>query len=586
MNNPQVVEIFQGIAGLLEIKGEQRFTVVAYQRVARTIDKLPTELEQMLRDGQDLKAIPGIGKAISQKISELVSTGKLDFFERLRSEFPDGILEVMRVPGIGPKTAKKLWDELGVTSVAQLEGAILNGSLASLPRMGAKKAESILQALAAREARTDRLQIARAMPAAERVVEALREQCPGIVRLVIAGSLRRYEETIGDINLVCTSNNHADVLGALVALPNVTRVLDSDDTSASVMLSEGLVVKLRVVEDARFGSVLRHLTGSRRHNGMLQEHAIQMGLSLNEHGITDASSGTLEEFASEEALYTKLGLEYIAPELRIGLGEIDAAGTSSLPRFVELTDLRGDLHVHSDWSDGRDPLELMVAGAKERGYDYVAITDHSAGRGIANGLTPERLESHQSELRRVEAAIGGIKVLSGSEVDILADGSLDYPDDVLATLDWVVASIHSGLSQPRETMTERIIKAMQNPHVTAIGHLSARMLGERKGIDADFEAFFVAAAETGTVLEINASPERLDLRDSHVRRAMELGVIMAIDSDAHTVARLDNQKYGVAIARRAWSEAHHIVNTLPTKAFMDFLSVDKSRRREALQAYE
>ena len=586
MNNPQVVEIFQGIAGLLEIKGEQRFTVVAYQRVARTIDKLPTELEQMLRDGQDLKAIPGIGKAISQKISELVSTGKLDFFERLRSEFPDGILEVMRVPGIGPKTAKKLWDELGVTSVAQLEGAILNGSLASLPRMGAKKAESILQALAAREARTDRLQIARAMPAAERVVEALREQCPGIVRLVIAGSLRRYEETIGDINLVCTSNNHADVLGALVALPNVTRVLDSDDTSASVMLSEGLVVKLRVVEDARFGSVLRHLTGSRRHNGMLQEHAIQMGLSLNEHGITDASSGTLEEFASEEALYTKLGLEYIAPELRIGLGEIDAAGTSSLPRFVELTDLRGDLHVHSDWSDGRDPLELMVAGAKERGYDYVAITDHSAGRGIANGLTPERLESHQSELRRVEAAIGGIKVLSGSEVDILADGSLDYPDDVLATLDWVVASIHSGLSQPRETMTERIIKAMQNPHVTAIGHLSARMLGERKGIDADFEAIFVAAAETGTVLEINASPERLDLRDSHVRRAMELGVIMAIDSDAHTVARLDNQKYGVAIARRAWCEAHHIVNTLPTKAFMDFLSVDKSRRREALQAYE
>jgi len=586
VNNPQVVEIFQGTAGLLEIKGEQRFTVVAYQRVARTIDKLPTELEQMLRDGQDLKAIPGIGKAISQKISELVSTGKLDFFERLRSEFPDGILEVMRVPGIGPKTAKKLWDELGVTSVAQLEGAILNGSLASLPRMGAKKAESILQALAAREARTDRLQIARAMPAAERVVEALREQCPGIVRLVIAGSLRRYEETIGDINLVCTSNNHADVLGALVALPNVTRVLDSDDTSASVMLSEGLVVKLRVVEDARFGSVLRHLTGSRRHNGMLQEHAIQMGLSLNEHGITDASSGTLEEFASEEALYTKLGLEYIAPELRIGLGEIDAAGTSSLPRFVELTDLRGDLHVHSDWSDGRDPLELMVAGAKERGYDYVAITDHSAGRGIANGLTPERLESHQSELRRVEAAIGGIKVLSGSEVDILADGSLDYPDDVLATLDWVVASIHSGLSQPRETMTERIIKAMQNPHVTAIGHLSARMLGERKGIDADFEAFFVAAAETGTVLEINASPERLDLRDSHVRRAMELGVIMAIDSDAHTVARLDNQKYGVAIARRAWSEAHHIVNTLPTKAFMDFLSVDKSRRREALQAYE
>jgi DNA polymerase (family 10) len=585
VNNPQVAEVFQGIAGLLEIKGEQRFTVVAYQRVARTIDKLPTELVQMLRDGQDLEAIPGIGKAISQKISELVSTGKLDFFERLRSEFPDGILEVMRFPGVGPKTAKRLWGELGVTSVAQLEGIILNGSLASLPRMGAKKAESILHALAAREARTDRLPIARAMPAAERVVEALREQCPGIDRLVVAGSLRRYEETIGDINLVCTSNSHADVLGALVALPNVTRVLDSGDPSASVMLSEGLVVKLRVVEDARFGSVLRHLTGSRRHNGILQEHAIQMGLFLNEHGITETSSGTLEEFASEESLYSKLGLEYIAPELRIGVVEIDAAGTPNLPRFVELTDLRGDLHVHSDWSDGRDPLELMVAGAKERGYGYVAITDHSAGRGIANGLTLERLEARQSELRRVEAAIGGIKVLSGSEVDIRTDGSLDYPDDVLATLDWVVASIHSGLNQPRDTMTARIIRAMQNPHVTAIGHLSARMLGEHKGIDDDFEAIFVAAAETGTILEINASPERLDLRDSHIRRAMELGVVMAIDSDTHTVERLDNQRYGVAIARRAWCEAHHIVNTLPTKAFMDFLSVEKSRRREALQAY-
>ncbi len=585
MNNPQVAEVFQGIAGLLEIKGEQRFTVVAYQRVARTIDKLPIELAQMLRDGQDLKAIPGIGKAISRKISELVSAGKLDFFEQLRSEFPDGILEMMRVPGIGPKTAKRLWDELEVTSVAQLEGAILNGSLASLPRMGAKKAESILHALAAREARTDRLPIARAMPAAERVVEALREQCPGIDKLAVAGSLRRYEETIGDINLVCTSNNHADVLGTLAALPNVTRVLDSDDTSASVMLSEGLVVKLRIVEDARFGSALQHLTGSHRHNGVLQEHAVRMGLSVNEHGITEPSSGTLEEYASEKALYAKLGLEYIAPELRIGLGEIDAAETSSLPRFVELKDLRGDLHVHSDWSDGRDSLELMVAGAKERGYGYVAITDHSAGRAIANGLTPERLESRQSKLRRVEAAIGGIKVLSGSEVDIRADGSLDYPDDVLATLDWVVASIHSGLGQPRDTMTERIIRAMQNPHVTAIGHLSARMLGERKGIDADFEAIFVTAAETGTVLEINASPERLDLRDSHIRRAIDLGVVMAIDSDAHTVERLDNQRYRVAIARRAWCEAHHIVNTLPTDAFMDFLSVEKSRRREALQAY-
>ena len=585
MNNPQVARIFEGIAGLLEMKGEQRFTVVAYQRVARTIDQLPTELDQMLRDGQDLKAIPGIGKAISQKISELVSTGKLDFFERLRSEFPDGILEVMRVPGVGPKTAKRLWDELGVTNVNQLEGAALDGSLAALPRMGKRKADSILQAVASFEKSDGRVPIARAMPAAERVVEALKEECPGIDRLVVAGSLRRFEETIGDINLVCTAKDPAEVLNALAGLPNVAQVMSQGDAAASVMLSEGLVADLRVVEDARFGAALQHLTGNRRHNGMLKERAIALGLTLDDHGITDTGSGVLEEIASEEALYARLGLQYITPELRAGLGEIDAAANSSLPRLVELADLRGDLHVHSDWSDGREPLELMVAGAKDRGYGYVAITDHSAGRGIASGLTPERLESHQSELRRVEAAIGGIRVLSGSEVDIRADGSLDYSDEVLATLDWVVASIHSGLGQTRDIMTARIIKAMHNPHVTAIGHLSARRLGERRGIDADFDAIFVEAAKTGTVLEINASPERLDLRDSHIQRARELGVLFAIDSDAHTVERLGNQRYGVGIARRGRCEAHHIVNTLPTEAFLDFLSIEKPRRREALQAY-
>ena len=585
MNNPQVARIFEGIAGLLEMKGEQRFTVVAYQRVARIIDQIPTELDQMLRDGQDLKAIPGIGKAISKKISELVSTGKLDFFERLRSEFPDGILEVMRVPGVGPKTAKRLWDELGVTNVSQLESAVLDGSLASLPRMGKRKADSILQAVASIEKSSDRKPIARAMPAAERVMEALKEKCPGIDRLVVAGSLRRFEETIGDINLVCTAKDPAEVLHALADMPNVTQVLGRDDAAASVMLNEGLVANLRVVDDARFGALLQHLTGSRRHNGMLKELALQLELTLDDHGITDNESGGLEEIASEEALYARLGLQYIAPELRMGLGEIDDATNGSLPRLVELADLRGDLHVHSDWSDGREPLELMVAGAKDRGYGYVAITDHSAGRDIAGGLTPERLESQQAGLHRVEAAIGGIRILSGSEVDIRADGSLDYSDEVLATLDWVVASIHYGLGQPRDVMTKRIIRAMHNPHVTAIGHLSARRLGERKGIDADFEAIFVAAATTGTVLEINASPERLDLRDSHIQRARELGVLLAIDSDAHTVERLDNQRYGVGIARRGRCEAHHIVNTLPTEAFLDFLSIEKSRRREALQAH-
>ena len=578
MNNPQIAEIFENIAGLLEMKGKSVFTVRAYQRVARTIDHLPTELDQMVREEQDLKEIPGIGRAIADKITELATSGRLEYYERLRSEFPEGILDVMHVPGVGPKTTKRLWDELGVSTVPQLVQAIEDGSLAGLPRMGVKLAESILRQIRATRTKDDRFPIARAMPAAERVISALRERCPSIQRLEAAGSLRRFEETVGDIDLVCTAGDPQQVLGALAELPNVAQVLGHGGTKTSVVLSEGIQVDLRVVEDARFGSLLQYFSGSQQHNIRLREYAGRLCLSLNEYGITVLETGAVEEFSDEESFYRRLGLQYIPPELRQGIHEVEIARKQALPRLVEVSDLAGDLHVHTDWSDGRDPTEVMVAGAREKGYRYVAITDHSAGRGIANGLTEERLTQHVAEIRELDGRFGDIKILSGSEVDIRADGSLDYPDEVLEGLDWVVASIHSAMSQESEVMTDRIIKAMRNPHVTAIGHLSTRLIGDRGPIDADFDRLFEAATETGTALEINASPERLDLKDVHVHRARELGVALVISSDAHTVERLDNQRYGAGVARRGWCEARHVLNTLPLAELMHFLGLEKAQR--------
>ena len=585
MNNPQIAEVFENIAGLLEMKGESSFTVRAYQRVVRTIERLPTELDHMVREEEDLKEIPGVGQAISDKITELVTSGKLKFFDELKEEFPDGILEVMRVPGVGPKTTKRLMDELGVSSISDLKTAGEDGSLAALPRMGEKTAKNILRSIELARKKDDRIPIGRALPAAERVIAALRERCGSITRLEAGGSLRRFEETIGDIDLVCTAKDPDQVLGALVELPNVAQVLGHGGTKASVVLSEGIQVDLRVVEEGQFGALLQYFTGDLQHNIQLRALATKLGLSLNEYGLTNIETGDLESFPDEESLYARLGCQYVPPELRKGLKEIEAARENGLPRLVETSDIVGDLHVHTDWSDGRDPMEVMVGAAKAGGLSYVAITDHSVGRGIANGLSEERLASHRASLREIEASIGGIKLLAGTEMDIRADGSLDYPDEVLAELDWVIGSVHSAMGQDQTKMTERIIRAMRNPHVTVIGHLTTRLIGQRVPIEADFEALFRAAADTGTALEINASPERLDLKDVHAQRARELGVPLVIDTDSHAAESLDNMRYGVAVARRAWCEPSHILNALPVEKFMDYLSQPKSNRAKAFARY-
>ena len=584
MNNQRIAEVFDDIAGLLEIKGEKVFTVRAYQRAARTISRLPTELETMLSDGEDLRQIPGIGKAISDKIGELVDTNRMRFYDNLKSEFPDGMLDLLSVPGLGPKTISRVWKELGVTSVVELEQAASDGRLASLPRLGQKTADNILRSIQFARTQDQRTPIADALPAAERLVAALLERNIAILALAPAGSLRRFEETIGDLDLVCATHDAESVLTDFVALPGVVEVLGHGGTKASVLLDDGLQVDFRAVPPRQYGSLIQYFTGSKQHNILLREHANRLGLSLNEYGISDAKTGELEEFDDEESLYRRLGLQYVPPELRMGESEVVLAREGAIPALVQVGDLRGDLHVHTDWSDGRDPIEVMVAAARECGHEYVAITDHSAGLGVANGLSPERLASHNARLKEVERDAGGIAVLRGSEVDIRADGSMDYPDCALAELDWVVASVHSAMNQQPDVMTERIVSAIRNPHVTAIGHLTTRLIGRRQPIEADFDTIFRAAADTGTVLEINASLERLDLKDVHVRRARELGVTFVIDSDAHTAEHLDNLRFGAAVARRGWCRAEDVLNTLPAYELLALLRLPKPERAGALRA--
>jgi DNA polymerase (family 10) len=586
MTNGEVAEVFERIAGLLEMKGEKSFTVRAYQRAARTIERLPSEVEAMLRDGEDLTEIPGIGKAISQKVAELVDTGDLQYLSKLKSEFPPGILDLMQVPGLGPKTTVRVWKELGVTTVEELEASIDEGRLAALPRMGAKTAENILKSIQFAKSKGDRVPIARAMAVARQLTGSLRAQCPDIVSLQVCGSLRRFEETIGDIDLVCVSERPEEALGALVGLPGVSRVLGHGEAKASVILDSGIQIDLRVASPGQLGAMIQYFTGNLQHNVLLRDRANSLGLSLNEYGLKNTETGELESFADEESLYARLGLQYAPPELRQGEDEVLAAANHALPALVEVKDIKGDLHAHTDWSDGRDPMEAMVQEARSRGLEYIAITDHSVGRGIANGLSPERLRSHMKRLRDVERDAGGIRVFRGTEMDIRADGSLDYADEVLAELDWVVASVHSAMGQDAVVMTERIIAAMNNPYVSAIGHLTTRLIGERKPVEADYDAIFRAAAATGTALEINGSLERLDLKDSHVRRARELGAMLVITTDAHTTEGLANLEYGVKIARRAWCEARHILNTLPGDKFAEWLALDKRSRGDGSSVHE
>jgi DNA polymerase (family 10) len=570
MKNADIARVFQDMADLLELKGENKFKIRAYERAARAIEYLPKEIEFMLEEGEDLQTIPGVGEAIAKKSIELVNTGKLRAYEELKSEFPEGVTRLLEIPGVGPKTANKLSTELNIQSVDELEKAIKDGRVAKLFRLGDKTAENILQQIQAVRRKDQRIPIGAALPIVDEVLDALRT-LPGVKNLTAAGSLRRFRETVGDIDLMGTADDPEQVINAFVNLPQIREVVAKGPTKATVILPGGLQADLRMVEHDSFGSLLQYFTGSKQHNITLRTREQKRGLKLSEYGITDDKTNKLEKFATEEAFYRRLGLQYIPPEMREDQGEIELAEKGEIPQLIELSDIKGDIHVHTDWSDGQDSIEDMAKAAKALGYNYLAITDHSAGRGIAHGLTEERLRQQIAEIKRLNQQLKGIRIFTGTEVDIRADGSIDLPQKLLADLDVVIAAIHSAMNQSQEQITKRIIGAIENPHIDIIAHPTCRLLGEREPVAIDLEAVFRAAIKYNKALEINAMPSRLDLKDIHIYRARELGVKLIMGTDSHSTAHLELMRFGVGIARRGWCQSKDILNTRPTKEMLAFL---------------
>lgn len=561
--NQEVAKLFANIGDLLEIKGENRFKILAYRKAADNIAGMGQDLYDLWESGQDLRKIEGIGQAIADKSAELFSTGRLGFWEKLIAEVPESLVEVLNIPDVGPKLAKSMWQVLGLTTVAEVKAAAQAGRLQTLPRMGAKSEARILASIEALERReTGRVHLGTAWPLAKQVVAAL-NVLPDARIVEVAGSLRRMRETIGDLDFLVATDNPAPIMTAFKELAEVQEVIAAGETKTSVRFKNGLQADLRCLEPARWGTALQYFTGSQAHNVKVRELAQKQGYSLNEYALTRESDGEKLVFDNETKLYEFLGMDYIPPLLREDRGEIKAAQNHTLPVLVTVDDIKGEVHCHSTWSDGADSIEAMARAALARGYEYLVISDHSQSLGIANGLTPERLRQQRREIDEVQALLPRIRLLQGTEMEIKADGTLDFADEVLAELDFVVASVHTGLRQDRETLTRRTLAAINNPYVHLIGHPSGRLLTQREAGDFDMEAIMQAAAATGTALEINASPERLDLSDAHVRRAVELGVNLMINCDAHHTDGFGDLRFGVATANRGWATAQSILNTRP-----------------------
>ncbi|RMG96487.1 MAG: DNA polymerase/3'-5' exonuclease PolX [Chloroflexi bacterium] len=571
VKNREVAEMFARIADMLSIRGDQVHRVLAYRRAAESIEALGRDINQVYAEGK-LTDIPGIGQTLAAKIEEMLTTGKLSFYERLAEEVPPSLVELLRVEGLGPKRVRQIYEVLGVTTLAELTAVAREGKLRQLPGMGAKSEAKILAAIEALARHgDDRTPLGVAWPIAQEILAVL-AKVPGVTKTAVAGSLRRMKETIGDIDLLVAATDPEPVMERFCTLDNVESVAARGSTKSRVILLNGLGVDLRVLPAARWGTLLSYFTGSKAHNVRLRELALKRGLSLNEHAFTPVDGSPEILCDTEEKVYQTLGLPYIPPTLREDWGEIEAAMAGNLPQLVELTDIVADLHMHSTWSDGKATILEMAQAAKAEGLQYIVITDHSASLGIANGLSVQRLREQAAEVRAVDEAMGSdFRVLHGTEMEIRADGSLDYPDEVLAELDFVIASLHTGLSQPREQVTQRLLAAMRNPHVDMIAHPTGRLLPDRAGADLDMDLVLETAVSTGTILEINANPRRLDLRDIHVRRAVELGIPLAINTDAHHPDHFGLRHYGLATAQRGWATAVQIVNTWPLEKFLAWL---------------
>jgi len=566
-----LADLFNRIAILLEIKGEDRFKINAYRRVAESLEKETRDIFELYREGK-LMEIPGVGKAIAQKISEILESGKLEFYQRLTSEIPEKLIYLREVPEMGPKRIKAVWEKLGIDSVDKLEQAARQGKLRDLPGFGPKVEQKILDAiLAIKERRLNRrFPLGEGWKLSELVTGRL-SRCNGVVMSSPAGSLRRMKDTIGDLDILVAAKTEAadEVIRAFTELDMVEEVMLSGPTKTSVRFKDDLQCDLRIVEPSRWGTALQYFTGSQQHNVLLREVALKNNLSLSEYAVTDKASGREIVCASEGEVYRILGMSWIPPEIREGTIEIKLALKDGLPRLVELGDIKGDLQMHSTYSDGRRSIREMAEKALLLGRSYMLVTDHSQGLGVARGLSIERLRNQWREIDKLnEEFEGKLVILKGAEVEVKADGTLDYPDDVLGQLDVVVASIHSSLRQDKDRLTERYLKAVTHPLVHILAHPTGRLFGVREGANADWDIIFNAAASCKTFLEINAHPSRLDLSERHIRQAHALGCRFVVSTDAHDLHEEDYMIFGVSQARRAWLEARDIVNTLPLKEFM------------------
>ncbi|MCP5096047.1 MAG: DNA polymerase/3'-5' exonuclease PolX, partial [Chloroflexi bacterium] len=521
----------------------------------------------------ELTEIPSIGKTLAEKIEEMLTTDKLTFYEKLSQEVPPSLVDMMRVEGLGPKRVKQLYEALGVTTIDGLTAVAQSGKLRELPGMGAKSEAKLIAAIEALARHgDDRTLLGEAWPIAQEIL-ALLETIPGVSKTAVAGSLRRMQETIGDIDLMVAANDAEPVMERFCTMDNVESVVGRGPTKSRVTLLNGIGVDLRVLPAERWGTLLSYFTGNKDHNVRLRELALKQRLSLNEHALTPLDGGDEILCATEETVYKTIGLPYIPPVLRANRGEIEAAIAGELPKLVQQSDIISDLHMHSTWSDGRMTILEMAQAAQSRGLQYVVITDHTHGLRIANGLDEERLWQQSLEIQAADDAMGAdFRVLHGTEMEIKADGSLDFPDDVLEVLDFVIASLHVSLSQPRKQVMARLLNAIQNPHVDMIAHPTGRLLPDRVGADLDMDVVIETAVATNTILEINANPRRLDLKDVHVRRAIELGAKIAINTDAHHSNQFDLLHYGVATAQRGWATAADVVNTWPVDQFLSFIA--------------
>ncbi len=564
MKNKELTDLFEKMADILEFKGENPFKISAYRKASRILGDLTQDIEEITEKGE-LKKIPGIGEGMAQKIEEYLKTGKVSKFEEIRRGVSDELIAIMDIPGMGPKTLAMLHKEKGINNFSQLEKALSDGALLGLFGMGEKKVENIKRGIQLLKQSKGRMNLGVAFPAARRIVDTLRQKT-GSKKIEWAGSLRRMKENIGDIDILATGPDKEKILQVFTHLPEVKEVLASGETKASVIVEGGTQIDLRVVEEDSYGAALQYFTGSKGHNIHLRGIAKAKGIKINEYG---AFKGEKKIAGKEEKdIYRSLGMDWIEPELREDRGEIEGAQKGRLPKLLQESEIKGDLHVHSKWSDGVFSIEEMAKAAQKRGYQYVAICDHSKSLKIAHGLDESRLIKQIEEIDSINEKFEGFQILKGTEVDILSDGRLDFSEEILEKLDFVVAAIHSGFKQDRGKMTKRIIQALENPHIHILAHPSGRLLGARDPYEVEMDELMEAAKKYGKALEINAYFERLDLDDIHCRKAKEMGIRVGIGTDAHHLDQMWMMSLGVAVARRGWLEAKDVLNTLSLKEIL------------------